>query len=175
MAHINWLSVYNHFVSSESVTLADCATKFNIHVDYVRQVAAKQGWTAKKLQIKHAALQEVERKAVDLLAKRSEEHAQLGKALQLKAIQALATDNFNPKSFDDIRKGLETGIRIERQALDMDKREAPSVAIQNNFNSFHTQKPNGVPFEIQWGNGESLGTFAYNNGSIENLTTNDTY
>jgi hypothetical protein len=176
MAHIDWLSVYNYFISSDTITLADCANKFGVHVDYVRQVAAKQNWTTKKLQVRQTAIALMEQKTANEIAKRNEEHAKIGRAIQGVSLEALASGNFKPKSFEEIRKGLETGVKLERQALNLDKQ--PSVAIQqNNFNNtnFHTVKPKNIPFEIQWGNGDPVGTFIYSDAGIERVKTSDAF
>lgn len=172
MAHINWDSVYTFFIVSESTTLADTAKHFNIHVDYVRQVASKQGWTTKKLQIQQTAQKLIENKVVEQIAKRNEEHIKQARLLQGTALEAIAEKGLRPESFDIARKALETGQKLERAAMNMDRRETPSVAVQNNFNSFNAQHKEGQPFQIQWGDGEDLGTFVHINGHLERIETN---
>lgn len=175
---IDWNQIYSHYISSEGVTLKDCADKFGVSHDVIRQHSSTNQWPLKKQQVFKAAMALTERKAVEELAKRNADHISLGIALQTAGAKQMVEQNILPKTAKDVKDWIVAGVTIERKARGMDQRDGPTVALQqNNFNytNFHTVKPNGVPFEIQWGNGESLGTFAYNNGMIENLKTNDTY
>lgn len=166
MAHINWLAVYNHFIANDTTTLADCASKFDIHVDYVRQKASQEQWTSKKLQVRQAALKLMEQQTADEIAKRNEEHAKMGRAIQGVALESLATSGYKPRSFDEIRKGLETGIKIERQALDMDRKIIPNVEISNN---------EGQRLLITWGDNTPIGEFIKKDGLLQCVKDYNTY
>jgi hypothetical protein len=166
MAHIDWLAVYNYFISSDATTLADCAKKFGIHVDYVRQVAAKQNWTTKKLQVRQTALTLMEQRTANEIAKRNNEHAKIGRAIQGISLEALASSDFKPKSFDEIRKGLETGVKIERVALGLDRKETPSVEIANN---------KGQVMRISWGDNSPIGDFTQKGEHLELVKSYDSY
>ena len=174
LQQIAWQKVYAFYLSNEKISYSDCASKFNISIDSVKKKGAEENWTNKKLQVLQSARQIIESKSAELLAKRNEEHIRQARLLQGTALEAIATKGLRPESFDVARKALEVGQKLERVALNMDRKEVSTVAVQNNFNSFHTQRPERIPFEIQWGDGEALGTFAYVNGSIENIETNDT-
>lgn len=172
---IDWNKIYSHYISSEESTLKDCADKFDISHDVIRQHASANQWTKKKQQVFQAALALTERKAVEELAKRNANHIALGIALQSAAVKQMAEKNILPSTPKDIKDWIVSGITIERKARSMDQNN-PTVAIQqNNFtnSSFHNIKPKGIPFEIQWGDGESLGTFAYTTNGIENIEAND--
>ncbi|SRR5258708_3076956 len=149
MAHIRWDSVYSYFIASESITLADTARHFNIHTDYVRAKAAEDKWTEKKQQVMKTALSLVEERTVTEIAKRNMEHAKMGRAIQGVALEALATSSYKPKSFDDVRKGLETGIKIERQALGMDNKIYGKVFVDTPQVKYH----------VVWGDGSELSEY----------------
>ena len=68
---INWNKIYAHYVSSEEVTLKDCADKFGISHDVVRQHSSTNQWTQRKQQVFQAALALTERRTVEQLAKRN--------------------------------------------------------------------------------------------------------
>jgi len=146
MAHINWDSVYTFFVANELTTLADTAKHFSINVDYVRQVAAKEKWTSKKLQVRKTALNLMEQNTATDLSKRYESHAQMGRALQEVALQALATSGYKPKSFEEIRKSLDTGIKIEQTSLLIDQK----------INGKLYANPPVIKYHITYGDGAEL-------------------
>lgn len=166
---IDWNDIYAHYLSSEEVTLKDCAEKFGISHDVIRQHASDNQWTNKKQEVFKAAMALTEQKAAEEIAKRNASHIALGIALQGAAAKQIAEKNILPINAKDIKDWIVSGIAIERKARGMDQQN-PTVAIQqNNFNNanFHTVKPEGVPFEIQWGNGKPLGLFVYRNGIVE--------
>ena len=146
LQYIDWQAVYAYYISSEKINYPDCASHFNISIDSVKKKGAEENWTNKKQQILQSALTLTEQRTVSEIAKRNEEHAKMGRALQGVALEALATSNFKPKSFDDIRKGLETGIKLERQALGTDNRTSSKVTIAT---------PN-VRYHITYGDGAEL-------------------
>ncbi|SRR5258708_1083823 len=174
---IDWNKIYAHYISSEEITLKDCAEKFDISHDVIRQHSSANQWTQKKQQVFQAALALTERKAVEELAKRNADHIALGLALQSGAAKQLAEKSILPKTPKDIRDWIVSGIAIERKARGMDQ-NSPTVAIQqNNFTNanFHAVKPKGIPFEVEWGNGETLGTFVYTENGMDKVEANDTF
>ena len=146
LQYIDWQAVYAYYISNEKINYPDCASHFNISVDSVKKKGAEENWTNKKQQILKAALNLTEQRTVSEIANRNEEHAKMGRALQGVALEALATSNFKPKSFDDIRKGLETGIKLERQALGMDNRVYKKVFVDTPQIKYH----------VVWGDGAEL-------------------
>lgn len=166
MAHINWDAVYTFFIANESTTLADTAKHFGIHVDYVRQKAAEQKWTAKKLQVHQAALKLTESKTINLLTQRNEAIAKIGRVLQGLGMEAIAERQMKPKNFDEARKSIETGVKLERLALNMDKSVAPSVELSNE---------KGQRMRISWGDNTPLADFIKTGDHLELTKRYDTY
>jgi len=149
LQYIDWAAVYSFYISSEKINYPDCASRFNISIDSVKRKGSEENWTNKKQQVLKAALNLTEQRTISEIAKRNEEHAKMGRALQGVALEALATSNFKPKSFDDIRKGLETGIKLERQALGMDNRLRGQVFVDTPQVKYH----------VVWGDGAELSEY----------------
>lgn len=146
LQYIDWQAVYSYYISNEKINYPDCASYFNISIDSVKKKGAEENWTSKKQQVLKAALSITEQRTISEIAKRNEEHAKMGRAIQGVALEALATSNFKPKSFDDIRKGLETGIKIERSALGMDHRIYAKAYLETPQVKYH----------VVWGDGAEL-------------------
>lgn len=144
LQYIDWQAVYSYYISNEKINYPDCASHFNISIDSVKKKGAEENWTDKKQQVLKAALSLTEQRTISEIAKRNEEHAKMGRAIQGIALEALATGNFKPKSFDDIRKGLETGIKIERQALGIDNRIYKKVFIDTPQIKYHITYGDGA-------------------------------
>jgi hypothetical protein len=164
LQYIDWQAVYSYYISNEKINYPDCASHFNISIDSVKKKGAEENWTSKKQQVLKAALNLTEQRTISEIAKRNEEHAKMGRALQGISLEALATNQFKPKSFEDIRRGLETGIKLERQSLGLDRKETPSVEIANN---------KGQMLRIMWGDSTPLGDFAQHNGHLELIKSYD--
>lgn len=144
LQQIDWQAVYSYYISNEKISYSDCASRFNISIDSVKKKGAENDWTNKKQQIMQAALNLTEQRTISEIAKRNAEHAKIGRAIQGVSLEALATSNFKPKSFDDIRKGLETGIKIERTALGMDQKVNGKVYIETPQVKYHITYGDGA-------------------------------
>lgn len=166
MSHISWDSIYSYFVAKDTTTLVDCSRKFGVHIDYVRQKAAAEKWTAKKLQIRQNALALMEQQAANEIVKRNQEHIKQARLLQGTALEAIAEKGLRPETFDVARKALEVGQKLERVALNMDARNTPSVEISNH---------KGQVMRVTWGDGQPLGDFKQADGHWETIKTYDSY
>ena len=166
MAHISWDSVYSYFIANDATTLVDCSKKFGIHIDYVRQIAAKQGWTTKKLQVRQTALALMEQRTANELAKRNEEHIKQARLLQGTALEAIAEKGLRPETFDVARKALEVGQKLERVALGMNKAITPSVEIANN---------QGQVMRVTWGDNTPIADLVQKENHFELVKSYDSY
>ena len=45
---IEWTDIFIFFISSDTITLRDCAEKFQVSYDVVRQKASKKKWRQEK-------------------------------------------------------------------------------------------------------------------------------
>ncbi len=144
LQQINWQEVYAFYLNSESISYADCASHFSISIDSVKKKGSVENWTGKKQQILQQALAITEQRTVNEIAKRNEEHAKIGRALQGVSLEALTKNEFKPKSFEDIRKGLDTGIKIERNALGMDNKVYGKVYVDTPTVKYHITYGDGA-------------------------------
>jgi hypothetical protein len=166
MAHIDWLAIYNHFISSDTITLVECSKKFGINLDYVRQKSAKEGWVTKKLQVRQNSLALIEKRTANEIAKRNEAHIKQARLLQATALESIAEKGLRPETFDVARKALEVGQKLERTALGMDKVSTPNIELANS---------KGQLLRIFWGDNTPLGDFVQNNDHIELVKSYDSY
>jgi len=166
MAHHNWSEIYQYYISNEGVSYQDCSDKFDIPVGTIKERGSLEKWNQKRITIFRTATQLMETRLLDAIIKRNEEHAKIGRALQGVALETLATSEYKPKSYDEIRKGLETGIKIERQALSMDKKIPSAVEIANN---------QGQRLRITWGDNEPVGEFLQTENNLELVKSYDSY
>lgn len=116
---INWTEIYIFYISSEIITLRDCAEKFQISYDVVRRKSSDQKWRQKKKESRQVALRIVEEKISTKIAKINERHVQIGQALQSKGIKAMIEGEILPANARDTQGWISAGIAIERKALGM--------------------------------------------------------
>lgn len=166
MAHISWDSIYSYFIAKDTTTLVDCSRKFGIHIDYVRQKAAAEKWTAKKLQVRQTALALMEERTANEIVKRNQEHIKQARLLQGTALEAIAEKGLRPETFDVARKALEVGQKLERVALGMDKAIAPSVEVSNS----KRQK-----LRITWGDNTPIADLVQGDDHMELVKSYDSY
>ena len=136
-----------YYISSEKVSYEDCARKFKVSEASVKLHGSADKWVEKKQQAFKAALVIMEQRSAELIAKRNTDHIALAKSLLAGAAQQLATEKYLPESARDIKDWIETGVRIERQALGMDVKTGPAVSITD---------PKGQTIKVTWGDGASL-------------------
>lgn len=146
LQHIDWQAVYAYYISNEKISYVDCAEKFNISINSIKKKGTEKDWVRKKQQILNAALNLIEMRTAEELTKRNAAHAEIGRKLQQKAQKALETGKFDPKTFDEIRKALETGVKLERQALGMDNKFYGKTYVETPQKRYH----------IVWGDGAEL-------------------
>lgn len=144
---VPWSKIFMYYISSEKVSYADCAKKFKVSESAVKIHGTAEQWVEKKQQAFKAAMVIMEERSAELIAQRNADHIKLAKSLLLGAAQQLATQKYLPDSARDIKDWIDTGVRIERQALGMDVKAGPAVKITD---------PKGQTYKITWGDGSSL-------------------
>lgn len=145
MAHIRWAEAYQFFISNESITYRHVSEKFHINYDYVKEVGARDKWTAKRDQVYKTALNLVDERTKEHLLERTQSHITFGKALQLGAAKKLAEGKL-PTTAHDILTWIQVGVNIERQALGMN---------QKIYDKTYVNTPQ-VKFHITYGDGAEL-------------------
>lgn len=166
LQYIDWQAVYSYYISNEKINYPDCATKFNISIDSVKKKGAEENWTRKKQQVLKAALNLIEQRTTVEIAKRNEEHIKQARLLQGTALEAIAEKGLRPETFEMARRALETGQKLERAALGMDRTTTPSVEIANS---------KGHVMRITWGDNTPIGDFVQSGNNIELVKSYDSY
>lgn len=150
MSHINWAKAYQFFISTSTLSYRDVAEKFNISHDYVKEVGAKEKWIEKRDQIQKAALNLMEERTVEEIAKRNIEHVKQSRLLEGSGLEAIADKGLRPHTFMEAVKAIEIGQQLERNALGMDQKVSPKVKFTN---------PEGRQIHVVWGNGSELSNY----------------
>lgn len=120
MGNPSWIEIYGYFISSERITLKKCAIEFSIPYDSLRQKAASEKWYEKKKQLYIDALSSIEAGTIEEIQRRTEEQVKQAQLLQQKGLTAILELSARPKTFEEARKAIETGIKLERAALGLD-------------------------------------------------------
>jgi hypothetical protein len=115
---IQWSEIYAYFTANENITLRDCADKYGLNYDSLRQKASKEGWTWRKQQVQRNALVLMDNRTSEEIAKRNKKQIEFAQTLLAKAAQALS-EGIAPQNAKEIREWIETGIKIERICLEL--------------------------------------------------------
>ncbi len=147
LAKIPWTKVYQYYISSETVTYDECAKKFHVSIQAVKEHGSAEHWTKKKQEIMQAALVLMDQRTAELIAQRNAKHVGLAQTMLEGVEQQLATKQFLPKSARDVKDWLDIGVKIERQGLGMNTNTGSAVKISNE---------KGQTLNVTWGDGSSL-------------------
>ncbi len=60
MAHIRWTDAYQYYISGEAITYRNVSERFRISYDFVKEIAARDKWRAKRDQINKSAISRME-------------------------------------------------------------------------------------------------------------------
>ncbi len=120
--HSDWTAIYAYFISSEKITLKDCADKFGSSYDSLRQKSSIDGWKYKKQKVYSSAIRMIETRTIEEIKKRNEEQIKQAQLLQNTGVDLIVTKGFRPNTFDEARKAIEVGQQLERIALGMNNR-----------------------------------------------------
>ena len=138
MAKINWLQAKKDYISDESLSYEKIAKKYGVSKMQVARVAKKQGWVGLRKAAIQNANEMLPKKTGDAISDINARHVQTGKILQTKSMRSIigdpekGIDGFNPGDFEVARKGVVSGVAIERKAAGLDKSEqAPQINILN--------------------------------------------
>jgi len=146
---INWGAVYEFYLSGEKISYTDCAARFGINRTTVGDKGRAENWAQKKADIYQAATALTRKKMIDIISQRQEKHIELARELQSGALAQLRK-GIVPTQPRDIKDWAQVGVDMERKALGMDQRGNGNLKITN---------PDGVQYDIRWGDGSSLDAF----------------
>lgn len=144
---IPWSKIFQYYVSAEKVSYQDCANKYHVSIQAIKKHGTTEQWVQKKHDIFKAALVLMESRTADMIARRNADHIALAKSLLGGAARQMAEKGILPTSARDVKEWIETGVKIEREALGMGEKVNPQVSITN---------PQGMTYKITWGDGASL-------------------
>jgi uncharacterized protein YjcR len=139
---IDWLSAKKDYLLNSKLSYADVAKKYGVSKLSVNKMAQKEKWQDARKKTLTKVNQELAENIGNKLAEVKVRHANLGKLLQEKGLNKIKKGKSIPKNFDDARKAIDTGVKIERDALDLDKPAIPTINIQNIVGAWVSGKEN---------------------------------
>lgn len=133
MAKISWSKALIEYISNETSSYASIARKYGVSLQAVKQRASKEKWQNLRTTTIQKVDQKLPEKLGEEIAQVNAKHAKIGRMLTKKGIKAINQHKFTPKNFDEAKESIKDGVRIERDALNIQDRDQPPVAIQINF------------------------------------------
>ena len=123
---INWTDIFTFYLSADTISLKNCAAKFQISYDVVRQQASKEKWRQDKKKSRLVARRMVEIHISKNIAEINEKHVQFGQWLQAGGIETLKK-GILPTNARDAQGWIKVGVAIERKALGMNQTTQPKI------------------------------------------------
>lgn len=133
MAKISWSKALIDYLSDETASYSSIAQKYGISVQAVKKRASKERWQDLKVKTIQKVDQKLPEKIGEEIAQVNAKHAYIGRTLTDKGIKAMEEHKLAPRNFDEAKESIKDGIKIEREALNIQDKQMPSVAIQINF------------------------------------------
>jgi len=138
---IDWAPIKSDYISNPQETLTNLAVKYDINYGTLSQKANDDKWTELREETQKKAQDKTIEKLTDKIAAVNARHANLGIALQnisvnaIKEVDEKGEPKIKAKSVEEVRLLAQTGVEIERKALNIEKEGNTPVAIQINFGS----------------------------------------
>lgn len=133
MAKITWSQALIDYISDETVSYSSIAQKYGVSVQAVKKRASKEKWQYLRTNTIQEVDQKLPEKLGEEIAEVNAKHAKIGRLLTDKGIKAIEESKLSPKNFDEAKDSIKDGIRIEREALNIQDKQQSAVAIQINF------------------------------------------
>ena len=133
MAKISWSKALIDYISDETTSYASIAAKYGVSVQAVKKRAGGEKWQALRTNTIQKVDQKLPEKLGEEIAQVNAKHAKIGRMLTKKGIKAINQHKLVPRNFDEAKESIKDGVRIERDALNIQDRSQPPVAIQINF------------------------------------------
>lgn len=133
MAKIGWSKALIDYISDETSSYASIAEKYGVSVQAVKKRAAKEKWKDLRTNTIQKVDQRLPEKLGEEIAQVNAKHARIGRMLTKKGIKAINRHKLAPENFNEAKESIKDGIRIEREALNIQDKQQSSVAIQINF------------------------------------------
>ena len=132
---IDWNKAKSEYASNPKLTHRDLAIKYSVSERQVDEHAIKENWTELRGKTSEKVQEKLPEKLGEKIAEIKARHAGIGKMLQVIVVESISENRgkFKPKNLFEAKEAIATGVRIEREATDLEK-DKP-IAIQINFGS----------------------------------------
>lgn len=131
---INWIKAFQYYCSDPTISYEKVAEKFDVSLTVVKEHGLEDNWVQLRNEALQKAIQKIADKAAEDLAVTNETHANIGRIMQRKALEAV-DKNVTPVYARDVADWLDKGVAMERKAYGLDKNDThvTNVNIQNNM------------------------------------------
>ncbi len=133
MAKISWSKALIEYISDETTSYTSIAAKYGVSVQAVKKRASKEKWQNLRTNTIQKVDQKLPEKLGEQIAQVNAKHAKIGRLLTTKGIKAIKKGLLTPRNFYEAKDSIKDGIKIERDALNIQDRSQPPIAIQINF------------------------------------------
>lgn len=132
---INWVRALVDYIYDVTASYASIASKYGVSLQAVKKRASRDGWQELRRKTIQKVNQGLPEKVGETLAEVNARHAQIGIELQKMAADAIESGRVQPRTFNEARQMLVDGVKIERDALNLDQIPRQPQAVQINFGS----------------------------------------
>lgn len=130
----DWLKIKSYYISREDISYADLTTKFGVSETAIKehQKTLSENWPEIRKIVAAKVSQRLPEKLGENIADVTARHAKIGRAMQQKGLEALQSVSIEPKETFMVKEYLKDGVKIEREALNIEK-QSPIIGIKIEF------------------------------------------
>lgn len=127
-AKYNWLKAKKDFLTDSQMSLRALAKKHKIPLPSVEVKSRREGWLQLREEIMFAAEQRMLQEAEKEVAEVKQRHVKIGRLLQKRGVEAIEAGK-KPKSAREALQFTAEGVKIEREAMGIDRKQPQIVNI----------------------------------------------
>lgn len=132
---INWSKAVADYLKDETLSYEDIANRYGVSKRAVVKRAVQDRWQELRKETALQVHQKLPEKLGESIADVKARHAKEGKLFQGKGLEAVNSGK-TPTNFYQALMGIVTGIRLERQALGLDKYKPEDDSLWQKFQQF---------------------------------------
>lgn len=135
MSKINWAKALAEYISDETLSYQDIASKYGISKRSVVNRAKKDNWQILKKETLLKVHQKLPEKTSTNLVELAEHHASIGNRLINIGLNSLENEDSLPRTAKETINYIVNGIDLQRKAFGMDNKANIITQFQINFGS----------------------------------------
>ena len=126
-----WLEIKREYITNPQLTQIALSKKYKVPEGTLNKRATREKWGAWRVEITKAAEQKMIKEAEYSIKEMKSRHLKLSKLLQKLGIEAIEKGKYIPKSAKEARQFISEGVRMEREATGVNRKDFDKPAIVN--------------------------------------------